>query len=55
MIIYNFYDFSFSNFCPNHHLIRFRAPNNQSIGLIEVACPLPFSVANQLMKMTRNQ
>lgn len=50
MIIYNFYDFGFGNFSPNHGLVRFCTPNDQSIGLIEVACPLSFSIANKLVK-----
>ena len=52
MIIYNFYDFGFGNFRPNNNLVRFCAPNNQSVWLIKVACPLSFSVSDQFMKMT---
>lgn len=47
MIIYNFYDFGFGNFSPNNSLVRFCAPNNQSVWLIKVASPLSFSVAHK--------
>lgn len=52
MIIYNFHDFGFGNFSPNNSLVRFCAPNNQSVWLIEIACPLSFSVAYEFMEMT---
>lgn len=55
MIIYNFYNFGFGNFSPNHNFVRFRTPNNQSIGLIKITSPLPLSIANQFMETTRKE
>ena len=55
MIIYNFYDFGFGNFRPNNNLVRFCAPNNQSVWLIKVASPLSFSVAYEFMEMSRKR
>ena len=55
MIIYNFYDFGFGNFCPNNSLVRFCAPNNQSVWLIKVTCPLALAVAYEFMEMSRKR
>lgn len=51
MIVYNFFDFCLGNFRPNNDFIRLRALDDQSVRLIKVACPFPFSIANQFVEI----